>query len=150
MTDACLLLLDTEETQKRDVGTDIRVEEKSRRLNKTLYKLELYSVKTIPIIISIGYFLNTILAYFNLRLEILSALCGMSVFPLIFIYLSSKVFKFCLRHRLFIHYIAFSEIEAWIDHLYVIPLSDTALLCFDCVVFLSLVISTIILKTKHQ
>ena len=107
-------------------------------------------IKTIPIIISIIYFINTVLTYFGFRFEIFSAICGMSLLPLLFIYLSSKVFKFCLRHRLFIYYITFSELEAWIDYLIGVPISSEAFLVFVCIIFFILIISSIYLKFKDE
>lgn len=129
-------------------ATDMVVEEESRNLSKQLYKLELVFIKIIPIVISIGYFVNTVLTYFCLRIEILSALCGMSLLPLLFIYLSSRVFRFCLRHRLFIYYVGFSELEAWIDYVIGIPVSADALFVFDCILFAVLIIYTLYLKVK--
>lgn len=126
------------------------VVENSKSLSKSLYKLELVLIKIIPVIISVGYFLNTPLTYFGLRIEFLSVLCGMSLLPLLFIYLSSIVFKFCLRHRLFIYYITFSEAEAWVDYLIGIPISAEAFLIFDCLVFLILIAIVIYLKFKDE
>lgn len=115
------------------------VVEESKSLNKALYKLELYMIRVIPIVISVIYFINTVLTYYGYRIELFSALCGISLLPLIFIYLSSRVFKFCLRHRLFIYYIAFSEAEAWIDYKIGIPVSSETIFIFDILVFAALV-----------
>ena len=41
-------------------------------LSKLLYKIELYLIKIIPIIIAFIYLLNTILSYFYIDLPILS------------------------------------------------------------------------------
>ena len=136
------------ESKDLQKATDMVAEEESRNLSKQLYKLELVFIKVIPIVISIGYFVNTVLTYFCFRIEILSALCGMSLFPLLFIYLSSRVFRFCLRHRLFIYYIGLSELEAWIDYLIGIPVSTDVLFVFDCILFAVLVIYALYLKIK--
>lgn len=49
--------------------------------------------------------LNSILSYFNIDLYILSYIGGISIFTMIFLYLSSYVFKFCEYHRMFLHYV---------------------------------------------
>lgn len=68
-------------------------------LSKLLYKIELYLIKVIPIIIAFIYLLNTILSYFYIDLPILSyAVMGLLV---MFLYISSYVFKFYSWHRVF-------------------------------------------------
>ena len=53
-----------------------------------------------------GCFLaNTILSCFAIETEVLSYTAGIGILPLLFIYLSSSVFKFCVYHRMFIYYI---------------------------------------------
>lgn len=124
------------------------VVEESKSLNKALYKLELYMIRIIPVVISVIYFINTVLTYYGYRIELFSALCGISLLPLIFIYLSSRVFKFCLRHRLFMYYIAFSETEAWIDYKIGISVSSETIFIFDILVFAALVTYVLYLKFK--
>lgn len=50
------------------------VVEESKSLNKALYKLELYMIRVIPIVISVIYFINTVLTYYGYRIELFSAL----------------------------------------------------------------------------
>jgi hypothetical protein len=42
---------------------------------------------------------------FGVDIPILASIAGMSLIPLIFMYISSYVFKFCEYHRMFLHYI---------------------------------------------
>lgn len=84
--------------------------------NKTLYKIELYLLKVIPMIIAGLYLLNTILSYFYIDIPILSLIGGMSILPLLFLYVSSYVFKFCEYHRMFLHYIVISDSIAYIEY----------------------------------
>lgn len=69
--------------------------------NKTLYKILLILLKYIPIIIGVGYMLNTLLLLLGIDLAILSRLIGISLLPWLFLYISSFVFKFCSYHRSF-------------------------------------------------
>lgn len=49
-------------------------------------------------------------SYFGVDIPILASIAGMSLIPLIFMYISSYVFKFCEYHRMFLHYIAVNDI----------------------------------------
>ena len=88
---------------------------------KYLYKLELVLLKIIPMLLALCYFSNTILSLFGYRYTIFSIVSGMSILPMIFLYLSSYVFRFCEYHRMFLHYIVVNECISWYDYHYGIP-----------------------------
>lgn len=92
--------------------------------SKYLYKIELYLIKVIPIVISMVYLLSTVLSYFDMDWPVLSYLGGMSILPLLFLYVSSYVFRFCEYHRMFLHYISLNWILDVVDYNYGIPLSN--------------------------
>ena len=73
--------------------------------SKLLYKIELRLLKIIPMVLAFTALLNSILSYFNIDLYILSYMGGISIFTMVFLYLSSYVFKFCEYHRMFLHYV---------------------------------------------
>ena len=104
------------------------------KLSKQLYKIELYLIKTIPVIIAALGLLNTILSYYNVDVEILSFIGGISLLPWLFLYISSFVFKFCLYHRLFLYYIAITELLAWYDYKFGVPLSAKGYLILHLVI----------------
>jgi hypothetical protein len=85
-------------------------------------------------VIAILYLLNTILSYIGIDTVILSLLGGMSILPLIFLYLTSYVFKFCAYHRMFLHYIVVCDIINYIDYYYGIPLSDRSLFALNIII----------------
>lgn len=91
-------------------------------LNKAIYKLVLYSVKIIPMIVSGIYLLNTILSYFYIDLPILSYIVQYLLIG--FLYASSYAFRFCAWHRMFIHYILIVLTVNIIDYHIGIPISD--------------------------
>lgn len=91
---------------------------------KILYKLELLLLKSLPLGIALCYLLNSILSYFNIDATILSYIGGMSILPIIFILLSSFVFKFCIYHRIPIYYIIVSDILNYYDLYIGIPLDN--------------------------
>lgn len=78
--------------------------------NKTLYKIELGLLKILPMLIALIYFINSLLSQIGIDLPILSYIGGMSIIPIIFIYISSYVFKFCSYHRMFLHYIVLVDV----------------------------------------
>lgn len=98
--------------------------EKEEKLSKIFYRIELYLIKTIPIVIALIALLNTILSYFYIKVPLLSYIGGVSLFELIFLYLSSYVFKFCIYHRLPIHYITINWLLNIYDYYIGIPLSN--------------------------
>ena len=98
------------------------VEEKLK--SKFLYKIELYLIKIIPFVLATICFINTTLSYFYIDVTFLSYLGGISILPLIFLYISSYVFKFCLYHRLPLHYITVNLVINLIDEYIGIPLSN--------------------------
>lgn len=99
-------------------------------LNKSLYKTELYLIKIIPMLFAGLSLLNTILSYFNIDIPLISYIGSVSILTLIFMYLSSYVFKFCIYHRMFIHYTSLNWVLNIIDYYIGIPLSNRGLFIF--------------------
>ena len=97
--------------------------EAKSNISKSLYKIELLLLKTIPYILSFCYITNTVLSYLCIEFEIFSMICGISLLPFIFILISSFVFKFCRYHRIMIYYVGISEFLAWVDYYHYIPIS---------------------------
>jgi hypothetical protein len=119
-------------------------------LNKTLYKIELYLLKVIPIIMALLSLANTTLFYFDIDATILTYLGGVSFLTIGFLYISSYVFRFCEYHRMFLHYIVLVNIISYIDLQYGIPLSDFNLLVLYTSIALVFIIIILYLKIKHE
>lgn len=64
----------------------------------------------------------------------LSYIGGISVIPLIFLYLASYMFRFCEYHRMFLHYIVFTWIINITDYYVGIPISDLEYLCLQMII----------------
>ena len=110
------------------------VEESLR--SKTLYKIEIGLLKIIPMILAGIYLSNTILSYFlDIDLIILSYIGGISLLLLIFLYLSSYVFRFCIYHRIFLHYITINELILILDTHIGLPISDLEYFCLQMSIF---------------
>lgn len=118
-------------------------------LDKYLYKIELYVLKIIPMLLALCSFLNTTLFYFGINLSILTYISGVSFLTLGFLYLSSYVFKFCGYHRMFLHYILIVNIISYIDMEFNIPISDfNLLILYSAIAFISMII--ILIKFKNE
>lgn len=97
------------------MGTNRAVEEKLRLRSKKLYKVTLVLLKLIPMLLAFCYALNTTLYVFGIDSYILSHIAGMSLLPMIFLYLTSYVFQFCKYHRMFLHYVVLNDIINILD-----------------------------------
>ena len=106
-------------------------------LIKSKYKIFLALLKSIPIIWSSLIFINTILRTVGISFYILNIFCGISLLPLIFLYLASYVFQFCEYHRMFIHYISIIFLIRVLEFYNIVPVDSI-------LVFISLMIITFI------
>lgn len=95
--------------------------------NKLLYKTHLYLLKIIPMIMAFICILNTVLSYFDLDVVFLSYLGSCSILMVVYLYVSSYVFKFCEYHRMFLHYIVVVTGFNTYDYYAGIPLNDLQL-----------------------
>ena len=96
-------------------------------INKIWYKAELCFLKLIPMLIALCYWLNTTLSFMGIDAPIFSYIGGMSLLPLLFVYLSSFVFGFCAYHRMFLYYVLVSDAASYYDLYIGIPMDDRTL-----------------------
>lgn len=73
--------------------------------SKILYKIQLYLLKVIPMVMAFICLLNTVLSYFDIDVILLSYLGSCSILMIVYLYIASYVFRFCEYHRMFLHYI---------------------------------------------
>ena len=107
--------------------------EKEESLNKNSYKLMLVLLKYMPMVCAAGYALNSLLSYFNIDLIFIGYIVHVSLIPLLYIYITSIVFKFCIYHKVFIYYIAVNELLNIVDYNWGIPVSDKGLFILNIV-----------------
>ena len=126
------------------------VEESSLR-SKNLYKIELYLLKVMPMLMAAIYLINTVLSYYDIILPVLSYIGGLSLIPLVFMYISSYVFRFCSYHRMFLHYIVINDLINLVDYYYTLPISDWQLLVLHiCIAGISLFIILHLYVKSHR
>ena len=92
--------------------------------------------------------LNDALSYFNIDVPLISYIGSVSILTLVFMYLSSYVFRFCFYHRMFIHYTAVNWLLNIVDYYVGIPLSDRSL--FVMYMILAGISLFIILRCRKQ
>lgn len=102
--------------------------------NKYLYKILILLLKYIPILISLVYIINTIIAIFGIDLPVLSIIAGMSLLPWVFIYIATWVFKFCIYHRMFLYYILVTDLTNIIDYYIHIPVDYYGIIVIHCII----------------
>ena len=77
---------------------------------------------------------NSILSYLDIEVVLLNYIGGVSILPLLFLYLSSYVFKFCEYHRMFLHYLLITDIINVYDYHIGLPLDDLKYLCLHMII----------------
>lgn len=131
------------------MDTNRAVEEKSRLRSKKLYKVTLVLLKVIPMLLAFCYVLNTTLYILGIDSYILSHIAGMSLLPMIFLYLTSYVFQFCKYHRMFLHYVVLNDIINILDVYFGENISDWTYISIHIILlFVCLVIILYLYKRK--
>ena len=103
-------------------------------LNKLSYKVTIVAIKVIPILIATMMLLRSVLFCLEIDVAWLSYICGMSLLPILFLYLVSYTFRFCAYHRMFLHYIVVNDVLNYIDYYIGIPLSYRSLLVLHFII----------------
>lgn len=119
--------------------------------SKALYKITLYVLKMLPMIMAFSYLIMFVLANTIESFVIVPHIIGTVITPLVFVYLTSYVFRFCAFHRLFIHYYAFVELLNVTDYYIRIPISDAAItFIHDSVTIVFLILAVIMYIYKYK
>lgn len=117
--------------------------EREEKSSYKLHKSMLLLLKVIPMLLAASALLNTMLSYFYIDWPILSYIGGVSIFSLVFLYLASYAFKFCVCHRMFLHYVTLNWVVNIIDYYWGIPVSNKEMFLFYMImtgVFLFLIL----------
>lgn len=93
--------------------------------SKFLYKFELGLLKVIPMMVALGFLFNVLLSHFGIETDIISHLIFFLI--LLFLYISSFAFHYCVYHRMFLYYILVNHVLTLIDYYWGIPISDARL-----------------------
>lgn len=123
---------------------------KEENLKISLYKIEVYLLKIIPVILALGDLLNTLLSLFNINAVIISYIGGVSFLPLVFLYLSSYVFKFCEYHRMPLHFIVVNNIINIYDWYIGIPIGLIEMILLEVILVGITIFLAIYLHEKNN
>lgn len=118
--------------------------------NKILYKIEIYLLKILPALIACIYLINIFLSYFCIEIKALNYLGHLSIIPMIFIFISSYVFKFCEYHRVPLYYIIVNNTISVIDLYIGIPVTNYELLMIHSLIAGLSIIIIIVLYVKSN
>ena len=125
----------------------VEVEERKpaevRSIDKKWYKVTLGLLKVIPMLLAACDALNTLTCLLGYDLVALSFIGGVSFLTLTFLYLVSYVFRFCVYHRMFLHYLLVNNIIITLEFPVGLTVSFLGLCCIFSVnfcVFLFLVL----------
>ena len=94
---------------------------------RSLYKLLLIVLKVIPMLLALSAMIGMLLDFFGKDSSIFSFIGGVSLLPLLFLYLASYVFRFCEYHRMFLHYVVANNILTYSDYYIGLPIDNAAL-----------------------
>lgn len=117
--------------------------------SKRLHKLTIGTFKVIPMLLAVTTLLNQTLSFFNIDWEILGFVGGVSLLPMIFLYLASYCFKFCSYHRMFLHYVVICDIITLYDYYIGIPISSVALFLVNLIIAGIALFIILYLHQKH-
>ena len=95
-----------------------------RLKSKRLYKATIGVLKVIPMLLAFCAVLNMFFDFFNIDSGFLSIIGGISILPLLFLYLASYAFQFCTYHRMFLHYVLVNNILTCIDYYIGLPFDN--------------------------
>ena len=96
--------------------------------SKILYKTQLCLLKVIPMVMAFIFWINTVLSYFDIDLEVFSYIGSCSIITVVYLYISSCVFRFCEYHRMFLHYVCIIWLINIYDYYIGIPVDDISML----------------------
>ena len=94
---------------------------------RRLHKILLVMLKIIPMLLALLTILGTVFDFIGINSSVFSFIGGVSLLPLLFLYLASYAFRFCEYHRMFLHYIVANNILVYTDYLIGIPVSARSL-----------------------
>lgn len=94
------------------------------KLSKNLVRKFVLATKYLPMIIAAIYFLNSVISFFYGNDIPLNYLGGISLLPVLYLYLASYTFKLCEYYRMYLHYIVVINIINIYDYYIGLSLSD--------------------------
>lgn len=123
---------------------------------KELYKVDLFLLKLLPMIMAFSYMVAQYAALFNigsgiiLVLQIVTHYLGLLLVPMMFMLISSKVFQFCNYHRMFIYYILVIQLMNITNWYFKIPISNLAYNVTQDIITVGFLLTALIMYIKKR
>lgn len=123
---------------------------------KELYKVDLFLLKLLPMIMAFSYIIAQYAALFNigsgptLVLQIVTHYLGLLLAPMMFMLISSKVFQFCNYHRMFIYYILTIQLMNITNWYFKIPISNLAYNVTQDIITVGFLLTALIMYLKKR
>lgn len=118
----------------------------AEKLNRRTIRKFILITKVIPILIAAVHCINSFLSFLSSNDIPLNYIGGISLLPIIYIYVASYTFKLCNYYRMFLHYSILIDALNIYDFYIGIPLNDTNyFILFICITIVTMLI-TIYLK----
>lgn len=123
---------------------------------KELYKVDLFLLKLLPMIMAFSYIVAQYAAYFNIGsgpifvLQVVTHYLGLLLAPMMFMLISSKVFQFCNYHRMFIYYILVIQLMNITNWYAKIPISNFAYNVTQDIITVGFLLTALIMYIKKR
>lgn len=116
------------------------------KLNKTSVRVLVITTKVLPVLIAIIQFLNVVISFFHGNDIPLNYIGGISLLPLLYLYLASYTFKLCEYYRMFLHYSVVVNLINIYDFYFGIPITDMDYL--QLMVMLTIITMVVVIYLK--
>lgn len=118
----------------------------AEKYNRNSIKRFILVTKVIPILIAIIHLINSIISFIGSNDIPLNYIGGISLLPIIYLYIASYTFHLCEYYRMFLHYSVLIDIINCYDYYFEIPINDSNyIILFVCITIVMMLI-TIYLK----
>lgn len=117
-----------------------------KHVNKVIIKRFILLTKVLPILIAIIHLINTIISFFHGNDIPLNYIGGVSLLPLVYLYIASYTFQLCSYYRMFLHYSVIINIINIYDYYFEIPVNDLTYLLIIIAITIITMILIIYLK----
>ena len=118
----------------------------AEKFDKNVVKRFILVTKIVPILIAIVHLINSVLSFIGSNDIPLNYVGGISLLPIIYLYVASYTFHLCNYYRMFLHYSIFIDLINVYDYYFGIPISDKDyIILFVCITIITMLI---IIKMK--
>lgn len=116
------------------------------KFNVTTFKRFILTTKIIPILIAIVHLVNSILSFCGGNDIVLNYVGGISLLPIIYLYIASYALHLCNYYRMFLHYSVLIDVLNTYDFYIGIPLDDKDYIIL--IVGITIVTMLLVIKMK--